>query len=106
MAYNIVWEFQVPRERVTDFEAAYGPLGTWARLFERADGFLAVELLHSTGKEGRYLTVDSWMSQSAFEAFRTQFASDYEALDKHLAGLATRVTRVGAFSNVEPSEAG
>ncbi|HEV8072158.1 MAG TPA: antibiotic biosynthesis monooxygenase family protein [Planctomycetaceae bacterium] len=104
MAYNIVWEFQVPSERVADFEAAYGPLGTWARLFERADGLLAVELLHSTEQEGRYLIVDSWVSQSAFEAFRTQFASDYEALDKHLTGLATTETRVGAFSNVESRE--
>jgi hypothetical protein len=48
VVYNIIWEFRVPRERVADFEAAYGPRGAWALLFGRAEGFLGVELLHST----------------------------------------------------------
>jgi heme-degrading monooxygenase HmoA len=105
MAYNIVWEFRVRSERVADFEAAYGPLGTWARLFEQADGFLAVELLRSTEEDGRYLTIDSWASETAFKTFRTQFAAGYEALDKELAGFAMTETRVGAFSSVEPLDA-
>ena len=102
VAYNIIWEFQVSSERVADFEAAYGPHGAWALLFGRAAGFLGVELLHSTEQQGRYVTVDRWASQSAFEAFRARFVADYEALDERLAGLATTETRVGAFASVGP----
>jgi heme-degrading monooxygenase HmoA len=73
VAYNIIWEFQVPREHVADFEGVYGPRGEWALLFGRAEGFLGIELLRSTEQQGRYLTVDRWKSQAAFEAFRARF---------------------------------
>jgi heme-degrading monooxygenase HmoA len=104
VAYNIIWEFRVPSERVADFEATYGADGAWALLFRRAEGFLGVELLHSTEQPGRYLTVDRWASQSAFEAFRARFVADYEALDERLADLATTETRLGAFASVGPVE--
>jgi quinol monooxygenase YgiN len=103
VAYNIIWEFQVPHEQVADFEAAYGPHGAWALLFGRAEGFLGIELLRSTDQQGRYLTIDRWASQAAFEAFRARFVADYGALDDRLAGLATKETRVGAFASVSPA---
>jgi heme-degrading monooxygenase HmoA len=99
VAYYIVWEFLVAPDREAEFEAAYGPRGAWAVLFARADGFLGVELLHSTERQGRYLTIDRWASQSAFDAFRAGFIADYEALDKRLAGLAMMETRLGAFAS-------
>jgi heme-degrading monooxygenase HmoA len=106
VAHNIIWEFRVPRERVADFEVAYGPHGAWALLFERAEGFLGVELLHSTEQQGRYLTIDRWASQSAFEDFQARFAADYEALDERLTGLATTEKRIGAFASVCPAARG
>ncbi len=98
MTYTIIWEFRVPGDRAAEFEAAYGPGGAWALLFGRADGFLGVELLRSAEVAGRYLTLDRWESQAAFEAFRARFAAEYEALDYRLEGLAAAETRVGAFA--------
>ena len=98
MTYAIVWEFQVPPDHAAEFEAAYSPCGPWAQLFEQAEGFLGVELLCCTDRTGRYLTIDRWQSRSAFEAFRSRFAAEYEALDKRLEGLAVTETRIGAFA--------
>ena len=100
MTYNIVWEFRVPLQRIEEFEAAYGSQGEWARLFGRAAGFIGVKLLHSTDQEGRYLTIDRWVSQAAVAAFQAQFAPDYEALDERLEGIATNETRIGTFVDV------
>ena len=98
MAYNIIWEFRVPKERIHDFEAAYGFDGTWSALFSKAEGFIKVELLRCTEEEGRYLTIDHWISQRAFDAFQAKFASDYHSLDQRLEGIATTEKRIGAFS--------
>jgi heme-degrading monooxygenase HmoA len=106
VTYLIVWEFSVPRERVPDFEAAYGPDGAWARLFARAAGFIEVELLRSTQQEGRYLTIDRWESRGAFEAFHARFAAEYKELDTSFEGLASAETRVGAFVGAGQSASG
>ncbi len=100
MTYDVIWEFQVPRHRIADFEAAYGSGGDWARLFGRATGFIEVQLLHSTEQEGRYLTIDRWRSQSDFETFQARFAADYKALDERLEGIASTETCIGTFVNL------
>jgi heme-degrading monooxygenase HmoA len=97
MSYNIIWEFRVPEDKVRDFETAYGPNGTWASLFAKADGFIAIELLRCTEEEGRYLTIDRWISQDAFAAFKAAFAPDYQSLDAKFEGQATAENRIGAF---------
>jgi heme-degrading monooxygenase HmoA len=97
MVYSIIWEFQVPHEKIVDFETAYGSAGIWASLFARADGFIAVELLRCTENERRYVTIDRWTSRSAFEAFKAAFKSDYHSLDERLEGIASTETRIGAF---------
>jgi len=97
VSYDIVWEFSAPVSKRADFEAAYGPDGPWADLFRKALGFIEVRLLCCSEQEGRYLTVDRWMSQEAFDQFRRDFAAEYEALDQQIEGLATHETRIGAF---------
>ena len=49
--------------------APYAPDGDWARLFATAPGFMGVELL---GEEARYATIDRWVSQGAFDAFKAE----------------------------------
>jgi heme-degrading monooxygenase HmoA len=100
VTYDILWRFEVPDHRRADFEAAYGPEGAWAKLFRRADGFVEVRLLRSSGSGGVYLTIDRWLDEAAFDAFRTRFAADYEALDRQLEGIASGETRIGAFDSI------
>ena len=43
--FVVVWQFEVAEEKVTAFEAAYGPEGAWARLFCTSPDYLGTELL-------------------------------------------------------------
>lgn len=97
MSYAIIWEFLVPETQRTAFEAAYGPSGPWAQLFRHAPGFLEVKLLRSPESAGRYLTIDRWESAIAFENFKSEFAKEYQVLDRQLEGLASSEVRIGAF---------
>jgi heme-degrading monooxygenase HmoA len=98
MAYEILRQFEVPMARRAAFEAAYGPEGPWAALFRRAAGFIAVRLLRAA--EGRYITIDRWESEAAFETFRRDFAAEYGELDAKLEGLAEAENPLGAFEAV------
>ncbi len=42
--YLRLWKFKVKRGAAGEFERAYGAQGDWARLFERADGFVSTQL--------------------------------------------------------------
>ncbi len=95
--YVYVWEFVVTRDRARDFERAYGVDGDWERLFRRADGYLRTELIRDRGRPERYLTIDYWESKAAFDAFRSRFAPEFEALDAACAALTTRETEIGQF---------
>src|SRR5262245_54305425 len=76
--YLVIREFIVRWERAAAFEAAYGPTGTWARLFRRAPGYLGTELL--TVSHGRYLTLDRWSDHAAYNSFLVAADADCDRL--------------------------
>lgn len=77
-----IWRFRVQPGKLDAFERAYGPHGDWARLFARADGFVATELLKLHGEPATYLTIDRWRSEDDFARAKTALADDYAALDR------------------------
>ena len=91
--YRIIWEFEPDAARVAEFEREYGSEGAWNALFRRGVGYLGTELVRSTTDRSRYLTVDRWISRSAYEAFREAFREEYAALDARCAAL-TRSERL------------
>lgn len=95
--YATLWEFSVAPARRAEFEAHYGPQGTWARLFRRANGYLGSELLRDRSDPLRYLTIDRWESREAWQAFRRDHAADYERLDREFEGLTTREAPLGEY---------
>ena len=46
---------------------------------------------------GRYLTIDYWTSETAYDRFRTIFRGEYEALDKKCESLNDSEFQVGVF---------
>jgi len=96
--FTYVWEFDVPREREAEFERHYGQAGTWVKLFSRASGYLGTLLLKDGERPGRYLTVDRWESEAAYRAFRTQYASEYQALDLQCENLTSSEKSLGNFT--------
>jgi heme-degrading monooxygenase HmoA len=103
MRFSYVWEFEVPAADEPQFLTHYAPEGTWARLFGRASGYEGTELYRDLRRPGRYLTVDHWQNEAAYRAFRQQFSSEFEALDRACATLTRREAHLGDFVPVESS---
>ena len=100
--YATLWEFVVAPAKQAEFEAHYGPDGTWARLFRRAPGYVGSELLRDRADPLRYLTIDRWESRDAWQAFRSGYSADYERLDREFEGLTAREAPLGEYSRVAP----
>ena len=98
--FQIVWEFIVRAERVSDFEKSYAAAGDWAALFRRSDGFLGTALLRDADNPRRYLTIDRWDAAASHATMRARFAKEYEALDQACAGLTESERQVGTFGDV------
>ena len=96
--YTYVWEFQVLSGCEAEFEQHYGPNGTWARLFAQATGYIETLLLKDSANAGRYLTVDRWIDEDAYRAFRSANSRQYEQLDQQCAKLTTAENLVGEFA--------
>ena len=75
MSFLAAFLYEVEPAGEQAFEAAYGSDGTWARFFARDDGYVGTELWR--GPAGRYLVVDRWRSEEAYEAFLDAHADEY-----------------------------
>jgi quinol monooxygenase YgiN len=95
-----MWEYDVARDHLSEFERVYGPEGEWARLFARAAGFVRTDLYRDRSAPSRFVTIDHWASEAAWQAFRTRSAESYERLDAKCASLTTREARLGVFERV------
>jgi len=95
--FVVVWQFEVAEDKIAAFEAAYGPDGSWARLFRTSPHYKGTELLRDAYVPGGYATIDRWASEEDFRAFRKEHDADYETLDRQCDALTSRETRVGAY---------
>ncbi len=99
MSYTHVWEFQVSPDFQSEFEQHYRPGGTWARLFAGSAGYIETILLKDRTTAGRYLTLDRWRDEQAFQAFRSSFSRQYEQLDRECERLTTGERLIGMFTD-------
>jgi len=100
IAFICIWEYRVRPDRLDEYERAYGPEGEWATLFRRAPGFVRTELHRDRDDPLRFITIDCWETQAAWERFRADDAAEYEALDARCAALTTSEREIGRFSAV------
>jgi heme-degrading monooxygenase HmoA len=99
--FVIVWQFQVRSGSEAEFEQVYSSSGEWVRLFQQGAGFIRAQLLRDPDIIGRYLTLDHWESQDAFEQFRHLYRDQYEVLDHRCEGLTISETLLGRFGPVD-----
>jgi heme-degrading monooxygenase HmoA len=90
MTYRLIWAFDADPAQVAAFEEAYAADGAWVELFREGRGFVRTELFRSVADPARFLTVDTWESQSDYEAFHRRHAEPYAALDARCEGLTRR----------------
>jgi heme-degrading monooxygenase HmoA len=93
--FAIVWRYKVKKPKAKKFEAAYGPGGDWAKLFQEADGYLWTELLGAD--DGQYVTIDYWRSEEDFHAFKEKSATAYAELDAACEALTASEEQIGQF---------
>ena len=98
--YVIIWKFQPKRGFEKEFEEAYNAKGAWAQFFKNDKGYIRTELLHDNNDHDRYLTIDYWTSQEAYEAFRKQHADEYKAIDLKCESLTAHEAHVGSFTTM------
>jgi heme-degrading monooxygenase HmoA len=96
--FTVVWQFEIAEEKIAEFEAAYGPQGSWAQLFRNSAAYHGTELLRDAYIPCSYLTIDRWDSEEAFRAFRKSHDAEYESLDRACDALTRRETRIGAYT--------
>jgi heme-degrading monooxygenase HmoA len=93
--FIIIWEFIVAESREAEFEKIYGSQGEWAQLFKQGKGYLGTELLCDMDNPRYYITIDRWISSSAFDSFQEKFRLEYETMDARCESLTERGTRIG-----------
>lgn len=96
--YVIVREFKVEPGNETTFESAFDPrTGSRARLFAASDAFLGSELLRGDADTTRFLAVERWRSQRAYERFGISHSEDFERLEREAAEMTSSQRLVGDF---------
>jgi heme-degrading monooxygenase HmoA len=82
-----VWQYVVAPGREAEFERLYGGSGAWVQLFARSADYLGTELYRAVDQPDRYLTVDRFSSQEAWQRFLGEHGTDYAELDSRCAAL-------------------
>ena len=104
MAYVIVWEFRVRRGKAKQFEKAYGLHGDWVRLFRQDPAYIRTELIQDVHEASRYLTLDFWASEAAYESFRESRKDEYKIIDARCEQTTEEEREVGRFSGFDAGE--
>src|ERR1043166_3519033 len=90
----IVWEYMARPDRLAEFESLYRPDGPWVELFKKSPGFVSTTLMRDVHDTHRFVIADRWMSEASYEAFKLEFAPEYEALTARGARLHRPSRRV------------
>ncbi len=98
--YKIIWRFIPKPGREKEFEAEYSSGGRWDSLFRQAPGYERTELLHDLADPRSYLTIDSWQTKDAFDAFKAEFQEPYDDLDRLFENLTMSEIKIGTFESV------
>lgn len=96
---RVLWEFVVKPEALERFVQAYGPAGSWVRLFERFDGYRGTRLWRDQAAPLRFVTVDSWDSAAQRAAMLSAARDEYAQLDQELGGLTDSEQELGVFAD-------
>lgn len=99
-SFTSMWEFIVMPGSEEAFIRLYGSEGKWAGLFRQAGGYLRTELYRDASDPRRFVTVDYWDSESAYERFRADFAADFADLDRAGEELTESERCLGHFTPV------
>jgi heme-degrading monooxygenase HmoA len=94
VSFVAVFLYEVEPASAEAFEAVYGPNGEWARFFERGDGYEGTELWR---RADRYLAIDRWRSEAAYEDFLRANADEYRRRSQETTRLYVSEQALGRY---------
>jgi heme-degrading monooxygenase HmoA len=97
----IVWEYMARSERIEEFETLYRPDGAWVELFKNSPGFVSTTLMQDVRDRLRYIIADRWTSEESYEAFKQDFAAEYQKLSRKGERVYRAEHLIGRFDFVE-----
>jgi heme-degrading monooxygenase HmoA len=80
--FSVIWTYTVLEQHSEAFRKHYSEDGSWAKLFQRGDGYLHTEFYQDTSHPERFLTIDRWRSREQYDRFFEQHRDAYLTLDK------------------------
>jgi hypothetical protein len=92
---EILWEFVAREDHREEFEREYSPKGAWAQFFRRSPAYRGTRLL--AGADNRYITIDQWDSQEAYEEFRLANRQEYDEMDNRFQAFTVSERCLGVF---------
>jgi heme-degrading monooxygenase HmoA len=95
--FIVIWEYDVRPGMHEAFEALYGADGDWATLFGEHAGFIGTELLRGD-RPNRYLSIDRWKTEQAYDAFLASASERYARIDAMGDALTLDERRIGRFA--------
>jgi heme-degrading monooxygenase HmoA len=95
--FAVIWEYEVHAGREGEFVALYGSEGAWVALFREYAGYVSTELLRDATQPQRFVTLDRWSSQVAYDAFLASAKPGYAGIDALGDALTVHERCVGRF---------
>ena len=98
---HVVWEFEVKKDCLDQFERRYGPYGDWAMLFRKSPFYDRTLLIRDSKVPTHYMVTDIWSDLASYESFKKNFKDAYEALDKACEAFTVNERCLGHFEQLE-----
>jgi heme-degrading monooxygenase HmoA len=97
---EIIWEYTVKENYMDRFLEIYSPNGAWSKLFEKYPGYIRTELKRDTSDSYRFITIDYWVSFSAYSEMREKSKLYYDSLDEQCSLFTDTENCIGIFKVV------
>lgn len=97
MSFVAVFQYEVEPANAEAFVAVYGSDGEWARFFGRGDGYEGSELWR---RADRYLVIDRWRSEAAYEGFLRANRDEYRRRSQETTRLYVSEQALGRYERV------
>lgn len=99
-SYHIIWEYQVPLSNRKKFKLAYGPDGSWNKLFAISQHYMGSDLLNHDQREELFILIDNWKDEASYLDFLETHRIAYDQLSLQCGTLYSSEKKIGAFYGV------
>lgn len=79
--YIIIWQYTVHSNYRDAFIEHYHSDGEWVKLFQQSPDYVETEFFQLENDTHAFITVDKWLTSTAYERFLKENAKAYQRID-------------------------